>query len=45
MIIISFQKLFEESSHALYEALGGRVHIRSVSVVVPSSWRDGKCQG
>ena len=35
--------MFEESSHALYEALGGRVHIKSVSLVVPSAWRDGKC--
>ena len=36
--------MFEESSHALFEALGGRVYIKSVSVVVPSTWRDGKCQ-
>ena len=34
----------EESSHALFEAIGGRVYIKSVSIVVPSTWRDGKCQ-
>ena len=38
------QILFRDSSKRLYEALDQRVFFKTVSIVVPSSWRDGKCQ-
>lgn len=41
---IFLQKLLVESSHTLYDALDGRVYFKSVSLVIPSTWRDGKCQ-
>ena len=33
-----------DASHFLHSALDGQVYLKSVSVVVPSSWRDGRCQ-
>ena len=40
----SFQKLLEDSSFTLHEALNQKPFLKSVSVVIPKSWRDGKCQ-
>ena len=33
-----------EGSHALYEALDEKVYLKSVTIVIPHSWRDGVCQ-
>jgi hypothetical protein len=38
------QVLFRESSQTLYNALDQEAFFKSVTIVVPSSWRDGKCQ-
>ena len=31
------------ASEVLYNALGGKVFLKSVNVAIPSSWRDAKC--
>ena len=41
---ILFQILLRDSSKKLYEALNERAFFKSVSIVVPSSWQNGKCQ-
>ncbi len=39
-----FQTLLRDSSYALHAALDGRVYFKSYTVVIPSSWRDAKCE-
>ena len=34
----------KESSHVLYTALDQRAFFKAVTIVIPSSWRDSKCQ-
>ncbi len=36
--------MFRESSKVLYNALDQEAFFKSVTIVVPSTWRDGKCQ-
>ena len=43
-IFVSFQTLMREASNVLYTALDSRAFFKSVTIVVPSSWRDSKCQ-
>ena len=38
------QKLLNEGSHALHEALDERVYLKSATIVIPHSWRDSVCQ-
>ena len=38
------QALLKDSSHVLLKALDQRAYFKSVIIVVPSSWRDSKCQ-
>ena len=40
----SFQSLFRQSSAVLHKALNENVFFKSITIVVPSTWRDGKCQ-
>ena len=43
--LLSFlQALLKDSSHVLLKALDQRAYFKSVIIVVPSSWRDSKCQ-
>ena len=39
-----FQGLFRQSSVVLHKSLNENVFFKSVTIVVPSTWRDGKCQ-
>ena len=41
---ILFQALLRDASNVLYTALDQRAFFKSVTIVVPSSWRDSKCQ-
>ena len=43
-IFILFQALLRDASNVLYTALDQRAFFKSVTIVVPSSWRDSKCQ-
>ena len=43
-IFILFQALLRDASNVLYTALDSRAFFKSVTIVVPSSWRDSKCQ-
>ena len=36
--------MFEKASHVLNNALDNQVYFKAVTVVVPSTWRDGQCQ-
>jgi hypothetical protein len=38
------QVLLTDASRVLHRALDGRVFFKDVTVVVPNSWRDEKCQ-
>ena len=38
------QALLKDSSHVLHKALDQKAYFKSVIIVVPSSWRDSKCQ-
>lgn len=40
----SLQLLLRDASKVLYSALDQRAFFKSVTIVVPSSWRDSKCQ-
>ena len=39
-----FQKLLKDSSDLLYTALNKKAFLKAVTIVVPSTWRDSKCQ-
>ena len=43
-MLLSLQALLREASKGLYQALDERAFFKSVTIVVPSSWRDAKCQ-
>ena len=38
------QTLLRDSSYALHSALDGKVYLKSYTIVIPSSWRDAKCE-
>ena len=38
------QGMLTESSGVLNEALGGRVYLKQVTLVVPSTWSEARCQ-
>ena len=42
--VLFLQALLKDTSHALHKALDQRAYFKSVIIVVPSSWRDSKCQ-
>ena len=39
----NFQIMLSDASRTLSTALGGRAYYKQVTVVVPASWRDLKC--
>ena len=38
-----FQDLFEQSSESLHRALFGKVYLRDLTIVIPSSWPSSVC--
>ena len=38
------QSLVREASHVLYKALDNKAFFKSATIVVPSTWKDSKCQ-
>ena len=44
MFLLILQDIFEDGSLVLNTALDNQAYFKRVTIVVPSTWRDGHCQ-